>query len=352
MAHAAAASATTLESILAAPLPPLARFRGRDYVTDQAYTRDELLDLIKLAIELKALRGRKRLTPFLPAHHLGMLFDDPSTRTRVSFETGMTELGGHAVYLRPGEMHLPGRESVADTAKALSQFLDALMARTQTVAVLQELADAATIPVINGEAGDYDHPIQSLSDAMTIIEAGGPLEGATMAFLGNGDCMCDSVALTFSRLGMNVNVATPEHFAFPDAVRRAVDDNCGLWDTHLLTTDDPEEAVVTADYVYTSLWWWAESPEHVAEMRRKNRRFQVNRELWAKTKPGARFMHCLPAVRGDEVTDEVIDGAASIVWPMAANRKHLQKAVVLALIGLDEMPADRDLQPIARALLS
>ena len=352
MTQAQTATPTTLESLAAAPLPPLARFRGRDFVTDQAYRRDELLDLIKLAIELKALRGRRRLTPFLPGYHLGMLLDDPSTRTRVSFETGMTELGGHAVYLRPGEMHLPGRESVADTARALSQFLDALMARTKTLAVLQELADAATIPVINGEAGDYDHPIQSLSDAMTIIEAGGPLEGATMAFLGNGDCMCDSVALTFSRLGMNVNVATPPHFPFPDTVRAAVEDNCRAWDTRLLVTDEPEEAVATADYVYTSLWWWEDPPEYVAEIRRKNRRFQVNRELWAKTKPGARFMHCLPAVRGDEVTDEIIDGPASMVWAMAANRKHLQKAVVLALIGIDALPGDHDLQPIGRALLS
>jgi len=346
------AAATTLDALLAAPLPPLARFRGRDFVTDQAYTRDELLDLVKLAIELKSLRSRKRLTPFLSGHHLGMLFDDPSTRTRVSFETGMTELGGHAVYLRPGELHLPGRESVADTARALSQFVDALMARTQTRAVLQELAEHATIPVINGEAGDYDHPIQSLSDAMTIIEAGGALEGATMAFLGNGDCMCDSVALTFSRLGMDVTVATPAEFPLPDAVRVAVEDNCRAWGTRLVVTDDAVDAVASADYVYTSLWWWEEPAEYVAEVRRRNRHLQVNRELWSRTKPGARFMHCLPAVRGDEVTDEIIDGPASMVWEMAANRKHLQKAVVLALIGIDELPNDPDLRPIGRALLS
>lgn len=352
MTHVAAASQTTLQSMRAAPLPSLAGFRGRDFVTDQAYTRDELLDLIKLAIELKALRERRRLTPYLAGHHLGMLFDDPSTRTRVSFETGMSELGGHAVYLRPGEMHLPGRESVADTARALSQFLDALMARTQTLAVLQELAEFATIPVINGEAGDYDHPIQSVSDAMTIIEAGGPLEGATIAFLGNGDCMCDSVALTFSRLGMNVNVATPEHFPLPDGVRAAVEDNCRAWGTRLLTTGEAHEAMAGADYIYTSLWWWEESPDCVAEVRRKNRHLQVNAKLWAKAKPGARFMHCLPAVRGDEVTDEIIDGPASLVWPMAANRKHFQKAVVLALIGIDALPADPDLRPIGHALLS
>ena len=290
---------TTLESLSRAPLPPLAKFRGRDFLTDQDYTRGEILDLIGLALALKSLRKHRHLTAFLPGHHLGMIFEDPSTRTRVSFETGMTELGGHAVYLRPGEMHLPGRESVADTARALSQFLDALMARTHTLAVLQELAEFASIPVINGEAGDYDHPIQSVSDAMTIIESGGPLEGATMAWLGHGDCMCDSVVLTFSRLGMNVNVATPPHFPLPTRVKQAAEENCRVWGTRLLLTDSPEEAVATADYVYTSLWWWEDPPEYVAEVRRKNQRFQVNERLWEKTKPGARFMHCLPAVRGD-----------------------------------------------------
>ena len=234
----------------------------------------------------------------------------------------------------------------------LSRFLHAIMARTQTVAVLRELADAATIPVINGEAGDWDHPIQSVSDALTILEYGGRLEGETMAWLGHGDCMCNSVLLTASRLGMNVNVVTPAHFPLADDVRRLVEDNCRERGTRLLVAETPEEVVADADYVYTSLWWWEDSAEYVADVRRKMQSYQVNEALWAKTKPGARFMHCLPAVRGDEVTDAIIDGPASMVWDMAENRKHLQKAVVLALVGIDRLPDDPALQPIGRALLT
>ena len=343
---------TVADKMKSRELPPLAKFRGRDFVTDQAYTRDELLELIHLAVVLKELHREMHVTPFLPGRHLGMIFDDPSTRTRVSFETGMTELGGHAVYLRPGEMHLPGRESVADTGRVLSRFLHAIMARTKTVAALRELAAAASVPVINGEAGDWDHPIQSVSDALTILEYGGRLEGETMAWLGHGDCMCNSVVLTFSRLGMNVNVATPAHFPLSDDVLRMAEDNCRAFGTRLMVTEGPEEVVADADYVYTSLWWWEDSAEYIAEVRRKMQPYQVNEALWAKTKPGARFMHCLPAVRGDEVTDEIIDGPASMVWDMAENRKHLQKAVILALVGIDRLPADPDMQAIGRALLT
>jgi ornithine carbamoyltransferase len=343
---------TLANEMKARELPGLAKFRGRDFVTDQAYSREELLELIQLAMVLKDLHRELHVTPFLPGRHLGMIFDDPSTRTRISFETGMTELGGHAVYLRPGEMHLPGRESVSDTGRVLSRYLHAIMARTQTVAVLRELAASATIPVINGEAGDWDHPIQSVSDALTILEYGGRLEGETMAWLGHGDCMCNSVLLTASRLGMNVNVVTPAHFPLADDVRRLVEDNCRERGTRLLVAETPEEVVADADYVYTSLWWWEDSAEYVADVRRKMQAYQVNEALWAKTKPGARFMHCLPAVRGDEVTDAIIDGPASMVWDMAENRKHLQKAVVLALVGIDRLPDDPALQPIGRALLS
>jgi ornithine carbamoyltransferase len=343
---------TLANEMKARELPGLAKFRGRDFVTDQTYSRGELLELIQLAMVLKDLHRELHVTPFLPGRHLGMIFDDPSTRTRISFETGMTELGGHAVYLRPGEMHLPGRESVSDTGRVLSRFLHAIMARTQTVAVLRELADAATIPVINGEAGDWDHPIQSVSDALTILEYGGRLEGETMAWLGHGDCMCNSVLLTASRLGMNVNVVTPAHFPLADEVRQLVEDNCGEHGTRLLVAESPEEVVADADYVYTSLWWWEDSAEYVADVRRKMQPYQVNEALWAKTKPGARFMHCLPAVRGDEVTDAIIDGPASMVWDMAENRKHLQKAVVLALVGIDRLPRDPELEAIGRALLT
>jgi ornithine carbamoyltransferase len=345
-------SGTTEQPQTAATVSGLAKFRGRDFVTDQDFTPDELRELLRFAIELKALAKRVRSTPFLPARHLGMIFGDSSTRTRISFETGMTELGGHALYLRPGELHLPGRESVGDTARVLSRLVDVVMARLHKVETLCELAEYATIPVINGQAGDWDHPVQAMTDAMTILEHGGALEGETMAWLGNGDCMCNSVAMTFTRLGMNVNVANPSHWPLDERVRAIAEANCRLYGTRLLVTDDPVEAVRQADYVYTSIWWWDEPAEQIAEVRRLNQSFQVNAELWAKTKPGARFMHCLPAVRGDEVTDDIIDGPASMVWDEAENRKHFQKALMLALVGISELPDDPELQQIGRALLS
>jgi ornithine carbamoyltransferase len=174
-----------------------AKFRGRHYLTDQDYSRDELLELLQLAARLKALCRRKTLTPFLPGRTLAMIFEHPSTRTRVSFEAGMTELGGHAQYLRPGEIHLPGRESIKDTAIVLSRLCHAIMARTAFHASLVEMARWATVPVVNGLTDDYDHPIQSLTDALTIWETVGRFEGVRLAFLGKvSDAMASSVALT------------------------------------------------------------------------------------------------------------------------------------------------------------
>jgi putrescine carbamoyltransferase len=334
-------------------LTALRKFKGRHFVTDQSYSRAELEELLELAVALKAVARRKPLTPFLEGRTLAMIFEQPSTRTRISFEAGMTELGGHAQYLRPGEIHLPGHETIADTARVISRLVDAVMARTAFHSTLAELAAHATVPVVNGLTDDYDHPVQSLTDALTILEHAGSTAGQTIAFVGKcSDAMATSVALTMTRLGSNIVLAGPPQEQMAPQTQALVRANCEQSGASLTLTDDPIAAVAQADFVYTVGWWWMHTDDEKASLRRLFGPYRVDEALWAHTKPGARFMHCLPAVRGDEVTDAVIDSPASIVLDEAANRKHLQKALLLALVGIDDLPADPDLQEIGRALLS
>jgi len=328
----------------------LRRFRGRDFVTDEDFTADELHDLLRLAVTLKEARRRRRVTPFLPGAHLAMIFEAASTRTRTSFENGIAELGGNALYLRPGEIHLPGRETVGDTAKTLSRMNDAIEIRATRDETVDALAAAATVPVINGMDGDR-HPCQAMSDALTIFEHAGRLKGVNFTYLGDAAHPCNSLSTTLTKLGVNVTLANaPGYEIAADRQERAwayAQESGGSF----RVVHDPEKAVRDADFIYTDEWWWTGQEAEREQRLRVFRRFQVNRELMRKAPSGARFMHCLPATRGEEVTDEVIDSGASIVFAQAENRLHFQKALLLALIGIDEAPADPALQPIAEALL-
>ena len=337
----------------AAAVSGVAGLRGRHFFTDQDFTRQELLALLDLAVALKALYRRRPLTPFLEGRTLAMIFEHPSTRTRISFEAGMTELGGHAQYLRPGEIHLGGHETVADTARVMSRLVDAIMARTAFHATLAELVRHATVPVINGLTDDYDHPVQTMADALTILEHLGTVEGLTCAFVGKcADAMGTSMALTMTRLGSNVVMAAPAREQMSPEVETLVRANCRQSGASLTLTDDAVAAVTNADVVFTVGWWWMQPEDEKNELRRILRPYQINEDLWAHAKPGAKFMHCLPAIRGEEMTDGILDAPFSIVLDEAENRKHFQKALLLALIGIDALPSDPELQPIARALLS
>ena len=332
-------------------LPPLKRLRGRHFLTDLDYSREELEDLLRLAVNLKALWKQRPLTPFLPGQHLAMIFEAASTRTRVSFENGFAELGGNALYLRPGEIHLPGRESIADTARTLAQYNSAIEIRSKKNETVDELAAWSTVPVINGM--DHDrHPCQSMSDAFTILESAGTLSGVTFAYVGDAAHPCNSLATTLTKLGLHVRIGNASGYEIaPELVALAegfAAENGGSF----LLTNDPLEAIAGADFVYTDCWWWTGQEEEYADRVASFKPFQVNGELWSRTKPGARFMHCLPAMRGEEVTDEIADGEMSLIFPQAQNRMHFQKALMLALIGIDDLPADPELQPIGRALLS
>jgi ornithine carbamoyltransferase len=332
-------------------LPGLKYLRGRNYLTDLDFTRKELEDILTLAVHLKKLRGEMRLTPFLPGRHLAMIFEAASTRTRVSFENGFAELGGNALYLRPGEIHLPGRETIGDTAAVLSRFNDAIEMRSVKNETVNELAKHATVPVINGMDGDR-HPAQSMSDALTIYEHAGKLEGVTFAYLGDAAHPCNSLSTTLTKLGLNVRIGNAKGYEVaPELQQKAkqfADESGGSF----LLTYDPLEAIEGADFIYTDEWWWTGQEAEKEERIRVFTPFQVNAALMAKAKAGAKFMHCLPAARGEEVTDEVADSAASIIFPQAENRMHFQKALMLALIGIDEMPADPRMAPIAQALMS
>ena len=334
-----------------ATLPGLKYLRGRNYLTDLDFTRKELEDLLVLAVHLKKLRGEMRLTPFLPGRHLAMIFEASSTRTRVSFENGFAELGGNAVYLRPGEIHLPGRETVGDTAAVLSRMNDAIEIRSKKNETIEELARHATVPVINGMDSNR-HPAQSMCDAFTILEQAGTLAGVTFAYLGDAAHPCNSLSTTLTKLGLNVRIGNAIGYEMDPELQKTAaklaEENGGSF----LLTHDPLEAIEGADFIYTDCWWWTGQEAEYEDRIKAFTPFQVNANLWSKTKPGAKFMHCLPAMRGEEVTDEVADSDASIIFGQAENRLHFQKALMLALIGIDEMPADSRLAPIAKALLS
>jgi len=334
-------------------LAPMAKWRNRHFFTDQEYSREELFELLDLAVELKRLSKRKCYRPFLEGRTLAMIFDQPSTRTRVSFEAAMTELGGHAQYLRPGEIHLGVRESIKDTAIVLSRLCHAIEGRLLHDAHLRELARWATVPVLSGYTDDGTHPMQTMTDAMTMLEQAGSLEGLTLAYLGDGaEATAQTVAMTCSRLGINTVFASPLDRRPSAATQELTRANCKESGATFAVTDDPVEAVSNADFVYTLLWWWLEPEEEKAAIRAKFAPYQVNADLWTHAKPGAKFMHPLPAIRGEEVTDEIIDSSWSVCWDQAENRKHLEKAILLALIGIDEMPADPELHEIGEALLS
>ena len=332
-------------------LPALKKLRGRHFLTDLDYTREELEDLLKLAANLKALWKKRPLTPFLPGQHLAMIFEAASTRTRVSFENGFAELGGNALYLRPGEIHLPGRESIADTARTLSQYNSAIEIRSKLNETVNELAEWSAVPVINGM--DHDrHPCQSMSDAFTIFEHAGTLAGVTFAYVGDAAHPCNSLATTLTKLGLNVRIGNAAGYEMASDLAELAAGFAAESGGSFLLTNDPLEAIAGAAFIYTDCWWWTGQEDEYKDRIAAFKPFQVNKELWSHTTPGARFMHCLPAMRGEEVTDDVADSDASLIFPQAQNRMHFQKALMLALIGIDELPSDPDLQPIGKALLA
>jgi putrescine carbamoyltransferase len=307
----------------------------RDFIDTQDFSKQELLDLIELTRLIKRADQEGCTPPLLAGASLAMIFEEPSTRTRTSFEVAMTELGGHALYLKPGEIHLGVRESLGDTARVLSRMVDAIMARTLKHETILGLASAASVPVINGLT-DYNHPTQVVCDVFTMLEhapAGKRLEDLNVTFVGDATNVLSSLMLICTRLGMHFTGAAPRRYQPPADWVRMAEENCKESGGSLRITEDPIEAVSDADFIYTDLWWWvgqeAEIPERTQAFMP---RYQVNTELMRHAPAHCRFMHCLPASRGVEVTDEVIDSPRSIVLDQAENRLHTEKGILTWLL--------------------
>ena len=291
----------------------------------------DIQGLLDSAVALKAERERGGNEPILAGKVLGMVFQKPSLRTRVSFEMGMHHLGGDAMYLSPDEIGLGKRESVADVARVLSRYVDGIMARVFAHDHVLELARHSRVPVING-LSDYNHPCQGLADLLTIYEKKGALKGVTLAYVGDANNVLTSLFFGGSKLGLRVVAANPPGYEpdpeVPELARRFAAESGGSVEV----TNDPHTAVRGADVIYTDVWT---SMGQEAEREKRLQVFppyQVNAQLVSEAKADAIVMHCLPAHRGEEITDEVVDGPHSVVFDQAENRLHAQKAVLAALM--------------------
>lgn len=295
----------------------------RDFTSIFDLTRDEINNIFEITQDLKEKQKKGIEHKLLKDKTLAMIFEKPSLRTRVTFETGMTQLGGHAIYLAPADIQLGKRESVKDVAKNLSRWVDIIMARVFSHKTIRELAENADIPVINGLC-DLEHPCQILCDLFTVIEKKGDLNKLTLAFIGDGNNVCNSFIAASALLDFKLNVATPK--GYEPNQEYIVKAKKVEW------TSDPAEAVKNADVIYTDVWA-SMGQESEAENRKKIfRPFQVNSELLKNAqKKNYLIMHCLPAHRGEEITDEVIDGPHSIVFDQAENRLHIQKGIMVFL---------------------
>jgi len=302
---------------------------GKDLISIHDLTADQVAAILDTAIKVKS--NPEDYQDFLAGCTMAMIFEKPSLRTRVSFETGMTQLGGHAIYLGPNDISLGKRESVPDIARTLDRMVDIIMARTFAHESVTTLAEYADGPVING-LSDYSHPCQVLADFQTIMEVKDKLQGLTLAYVGDGNNMAHSLMFIGAKTGVNVRIIGPKGYEpRADVVALATED-ARETGAIITVTSDLDAGVKGADVVYTDVWA-SMGMEAEAEQRKAIfRPYQVNSALMAKAKEDAIFMHCLPAHRGDEVTDEVIESAQSVVFDEAENRLHAQKAVILRLM--------------------
>ena len=270
--------------------------------------------------------------PILKGKILGMLFQKPSLRTRVSFEVGMLHLGGEALYISPHEVGLGVRESVPDVARVLSGYVDGIMARVFSHDHILQLAEYSRVPVING-LSDYNHPCQALTDIFTIWEHFGKIEGLKLAYVGDGNNMATSLVTILVKMGGHFSIAAPNGYQLPPQILSEAQNIAEETKAIIAVTNDPAEAVTGADIIYTDVWTSMGQEEEAVERMKVFPPYQVNSHLLARAKPHTMIMHCLPAHRGDEITDDVADGPQSLLFQQAENRLHGQKAILVKLMG-------------------
>jgi len=306
-----------------------AAMQHKDFIEIHDYNADDVRQIFELARNIK--QNPKSYRDALAGQTLAMIFEKSSTRTRVSFEAGMFQLGGHALFLSARDIQLGRGEPIYDTAKVLSRYVDGIMARTFAHKTVTDLAEYASVPVINGLT-DLSHPCQAMTDYFTAWEHLGDLKGKKIAYIGDGNNMAHSLMFGASKVGMNIAVATPGSYA-PDpmvvAQAMADADHAG---TKVIVTTSIDEAAADADVIETDVWASMGQEAEAQKRQRDFEKWQVSERVMSLAKPSAIFMHCLPAHRGEEVAAEVIDSPQSVIYDEAENRLHVQKAIMVALI--------------------
>jgi ornithine carbamoyltransferase len=301
--------------------------KGRSFTKVADWSREGLLGVLDLADELKRLQLAREEHRLLPGRTLGMIFQKPSTRTRVSFEVGIYQLGGIGLYLSAGDLQLGRGETIKDTAVVLSRYLDGIMIRTFAQSDVEELAEHATIPVINGLT-DTTHPCQALADVMTIRERFGRLESLKVVYLGDGNNVCASLMVACAKLGLEFVAATPSGYRPAEEAVRIAREAGGSVEL----TDDPQTAVEGADVLYTDVWTSMGQDAEREQRLRDLGGYGIDAELLKRAGDGAVVLHCLPAHYGEEITEDVLYGPQSAVWDEAENRLHAQKALMALVI--------------------
>ena len=305
--------------------------KGRSFTRVGAWSTKELLTLLDLADELKAERARRPELRVLPGRTIGLIFHKPSTRTRVAFEVGIAELGGMALFLPAAELQLARGESFRDTALVLSRFLSALMIRTFEQSEVEEFAEHASIPVINGLT-DEAHPLQAIADAMTLRERFGALSGLRVAYVGDGNNVCNSLMRISARFGMHFVAATPPGYEPAPTFVEASAEDAGSTGGSIAVVADPREAAAGAHALYTDVWVSMGQDDDRERRLRDLEPYRIDDGLLALAEPDAVAMHCLPAHVGEEITADVLYGPRCLAWEQAENRLHSQKALMALVI--------------------
>jgi len=304
--------------------------KHKDLLTLKDYSKEEIENILKLAVEVK--KDKKLYKDLLSGKSLAMLFDKHSTRTRLSFEVGISQLGGNSIYLDSKNLQIKRGETLGDTAKIFSKYLDGVIIRTYSQKTVEVFARESMIPVINGLTDLY-HPCQILSDLFTIYELGLLKKDLKFTYVGDSNNVLNSLLIGFTILGLNITVGCPEKYKPLKEVINYIKKQSGISRSNFKIVNDPLEAVADADIVYTDVWVSMGDKESAGKIK-ELKDFQINLKLLSYAKPDVKIMHCLPAHRGEEITSEVIDGNNSIVWVQAENRLHAQKALLVYLYSI------------------
>jgi ornithine carbamoyltransferase len=301
----------------------------KDFIAVKDLSKHDIEEIFDLTDKLK--KDKAKFAKALSGKTLALIFQKPSNRTRVSFEVGMYQLGGNSIYLGPGEIHLGVRETVEDVAKTLSRYVDGIVIRTFEHNNVLKMSKAAAVPVING-LSDYSHPCQAMADLYTIREKLKRLDKVTLAYIGDGNNVCNSLMLAAAKMGLKVNIGSPSGYEPDSSVFKDAQAIARTNKSSVNLFNDPIAALKEADVVYTDVWTSMGQEEEAEKRKKAFKDFQINKNLLKYAKKGALIMHCLPAHRGEEISDDVIESKNSVVFDQAENRMHVQKAILIKLL--------------------